>query len=467
MQPEFDTAPQGAKQWPDFYSILNSTPETDVDTLRKTINKMYVQANRELDHRELSRRFYYQVLSQKVLPQCRRVLLDKEVRMAYDEQWMLHRDGVAGALSYGEFITGLSKKLNVDSSTLLTDSELAVLPSFEQGSGSVSAPTDFVPATTSAPAKSVSTAPAIKETPVAATASASASTAVSSSPTPIEAPVPKKSNLPLFGGLAVLGVAFAAGGAMWSSSRGSSDQMSTPIVARPKVASAAAPGPNVPLVPVTTETALASPILLTFDSMPGTVTGNVRLGPGLDGQGLVLDGKSKSSVELPQTLDTSKSYTVMTWVKLLQVPDMQKGLTPFETFISADGPAQSAFFLQVRADTQRFGFASLPIKAVPLATFAGDTGAYKVNTWYHIAGVYDAAQRKMSLYINGALRNSVSFTQAYRGSGTLRLGRAKFDGAPVDFMSGTLDNVQIFQKALSAADIAAIVKPLKARAGIQ
>lgn len=225
MQSSFDAAPQLANQWPDFYSLLNSSPETDADTLRKNINKMYVQANTQLDHRELERRFYYQVLSQKVLPQCRRVLLDSEARQAYDEQWILHRNGAMGALSYREFIMGIAKNSAADAATLLSDSELAILPSFENQGGSVS-----VAASLDQPSDtmSVSDGTGGNETSLSASPLGGSSAATAVSP-----PVPKagaKKPPLLLGGLAALGVALAIGAVM-SSSHQSEDPSSSPSVA--------------------------------------------------------------------------------------------------------------------------------------------------------------------------------------------------------------------------------------------
>lgn len=118
------------KNWPDFYSILNSSPENDTESLRRSINALYTKANQESDHRELSVRFYNQVLSEKVLPQCRRILLNEDFRQAYDQQWHLHRSGAEDALSYQEFIHEISKDPGTERALLLSADEISLLPSF-------------------------------------------------------------------------------------------------------------------------------------------------------------------------------------------------------------------------------------------------------------------------------------------------------------------------------------------------
>ncbi len=116
------------KHWPDFYLVLDCSPESDTETLRRAINALYIKANEQSDHRELNTRFYNQVLSQKVLPQCRRILLNEGTRQAYDRQWHLHRDGAESALSYSDFIREISKDAGTARALLLSDDEISLLP---------------------------------------------------------------------------------------------------------------------------------------------------------------------------------------------------------------------------------------------------------------------------------------------------------------------------------------------------
>src|SRR5699024_10795146 len=69
----------------------------------------YAHAGANRDHRDLRRRFYYQRLQEKVLPEARRVLLDPEARLSYDEQWALHHAGDPAATSYEQFLAALPK----------------------------------------------------------------------------------------------------------------------------------------------------------------------------------------------------------------------------------------------------------------------------------------------------------------------------------------------------------------------
>ena len=107
---------------------------------------------------------------------------------------------------------------------------------------------------------------------------------------------------------------------------------------------------------------------LTFDEGKGTVAhdssgrnenatlfGAAGWTTGLVGpSALSLPGFSASYAEIPgDVLDTTKSYSVAAWVKLNTVG------TNFQTFVSEDGDGQSAFFLQLRGDTDQFSFTIL------------------------------------------------------------------------------------------------------------
>lgn len=82
-----------------------------------------------------------------------------------------------------------------------------------------------------------------------------------------------------------------------------------------------------------------------------------------------------------------------------------------------------------------------------------------VGTWYHLAGVFD--QGTLSIYVNGVLSGSrtVPFTTTDGARFTTwGLGARPLGGATADqFFLGEMDDVQIYDRALSAAEIAMAV----------
>ena len=143
------SAPQIDGQWIDYYALLDVPLEADEDSIRRRIGKVYAEAASNGDHRNAARRDYYRSLVERVLPQCRRVMLDSQWRERYDEQHRLHRENDGAAQNYVEFIasmrgdggSGLSQELlpqrareDVDAArrvveTALSGAELDLLPS--------------------------------------------------------------------------------------------------------------------------------------------------------------------------------------------------------------------------------------------------------------------------------------------------------------------------------------------------
>ena len=73
-----------ADEFVDFYQILELPLDADRTTVRKRINELYVEAQRNLDHRNFATRVKFQELFEMTLPQARYILLDEGRRSDYD-----------------------------------------------------------------------------------------------------------------------------------------------------------------------------------------------------------------------------------------------------------------------------------------------------------------------------------------------------------------------------------------------
>jgi hypothetical protein len=78
-----------------------------------------------------------------------------------------------------------------------------------------------------------------------------------------------------------------------------------------------------------------------------------------------------------------------------------------------------------------------------------------LNTWYHVAGVYDAAAQTLDVYLNGELDNGFllgSVSSKQRSSrGAVYVGR-RADSKQFNF-SGSIDDVRIYSFALTKSQI--------------
>jgi hypothetical protein len=76
-----------------------------------------------------------------------------------------------------------------------------------------------------------------------------------------------------------------------------------------------------------------------------------------------------------------------------------------------------------------------------------------LNTWYHVAFVVNPAGGTMSSYVNGSYDASVSIPN---GSITANSNPVNFAKGGSNFFAGLIDDVRIYNRALSAAEIAAL-----------
>ncbi len=76
-----------------------------------------------------------------------------------------------------------------------------------------------------------------------------------------------------------------------------------------------------------------------------------------------------------------------------------------------------------------------------------------VNTWYHVAYVYDYSSRTQSIYLQGILDNSKTSAGPYQGqTGSILLGSSQLSSSS---FNGYIDNVKLTTRAKSATEILA------------
>lgn len=179
----------------------------------------------------------------------------------------------------------------------------------------------------------------------------------------------------------------------------------------------------------------------------GTLSNGPAWTTGKLGAALAFNG-STTAVDINQSiLTTSSSFSVAAWVQLTD-------LSNWHTAVSQDGSNISGFFLQFTSSGQ-FAFSLVNSDSASGATTrATSTFNPVANTWYHLVGVYDASALQSHLYVNGVLQSTVTVPAAWNATGETVIGRAKWNGGAVDYWSGKIDDVRLYNRALSAADAA-------------
>jgi hypothetical protein len=78
------------------------------------------------------------------------------------------------------------------------------------------------------------------------------------------------------------------------------------------------------------------------------------------------------------------------------------------------------------------------------------------NTWLHVAASYNAASGVMTLYINGAAVGTTGHPNAIGSTGAFTLGRGRYNGVYNNYWPGSIDDVRVFDNALSSTTVSTI-----------
>jgi hypothetical protein len=173
------------------------------------------------------------------------------------------------------------------------------------------------------------------------------------------------------------------------------------------------------------------------------LTGSPAWVDGHSGKALQFDGASQYGQTSGTVVDTAGNFSVSAWVKL-------DSTGHFATAVSEDGASASSFFLQYSQADNRFAFSTVEGRA--LSDLAPQTGR-----WYHLVGVHDANAGTYTLYVDGAAQKTVLHQcLGDPASGPLAVGRGFYNGQKTDFWPGTVDAVQVWNRALTPAEAAAL-----------
>ncbi|MFF3699332.1 LamG-like jellyroll fold domain-containing protein [Streptomyces sp. NPDC002221] len=148
-------------------------------------------------------------------------------------------------------------------------------------------------------------------------------------------------------------------------------------------------------------------------------------------------------------LETDRGFTVSAWVN---VADTSKD----QAAVSQSGQQQAALGLGLysgkwtlkltTADSLTgYGWYTATSDAAPVA-----------NRWTHLTGVYDATAKTLTLYVDGKAATPVSGVNVWTSRGALNFGRLLWRGSYVDAWHGSLDDVRVWDRALTAADVTAV-----------
>ncbi|MEU1183816.1 LamG-like jellyroll fold domain-containing protein [Streptomyces sp. NPDC005820] len=167
----------------------------------------------------------------------------------------------------------------------------------------------------------------------------------------------------------------------------------------------------------------------------------------LSGQdALSLDGNDDSAFSEGPVVHTDRSFSVAAWVRL----DRANGTV---TAVSQDGEYDSGFTL---GHLDGAGWAFTMNRSDSLGSAAVfDRAIYQapvqLGVWTHLAGVYDANLRQLSLYVNGRLAATSPHQSTWDAQSVVAIGRAKnYYGYWGQWWPGGVDDVRLTEGAETA-----------------
>ena len=127
---------------------------------------------------------------------------------------------------------------------------------------------------------------------------------------------------------------------------------------------------------------------------------------------------------------------------------------PDDGQIVARSDDSAGWQLKTSPDTGPRTFSVAVSGAINSNTLRYSTSTVSLNTWYHVAGVYNASTRALDIYVNGVLdngvlRGTIPSQQVLPAGVNVNVGR-RTGGY---YFGGRIDELRIYNRALSAADI--------------
>ena len=180
-----------------------------------------------------------------------------------------------------------------------------------------------------------------------------------------------------------------------------------------------------------------------IDGNDGTLVGGAGFAPGLVGQAFSFDASLDSGVIVPNgaNLNMTEAITLDAWIKPSSFPNAYPAVVRRNTNAAASSQYNLAVTDQGEAHCN-------------IGNFVGPVGGTVVlNEWTHLACVYDRVAARV--YVNGEEVAAAPATQPIPAS-SLPLGIGRVESLTSRNFDGLIDEVEIFNRALSADEIRAI-----------
>jgi hypothetical protein len=186
---------------------------------------------------------------------------------------------------------------------------------------------------------------------------------------------------------------------------------------------------------------------LSGNNFAGTLTGGVEwTGDGKYNGALSFDGSTGHVVvEYNKELDLTGSFTVMAWAYATIVDG------GFRWIADKTHDNDDLNYLLGISSNNQLRFITRKLSNDVYSGFVVTT-----EKWYHIAGVQDSQKKEVILYVDGAAIGSEPLAgEKTVNDADLKIGCREWQGGVTQFFGGIIDEVAIFTRALTEAEIKA------------
>ncbi|MDP3428104.1 MAG: LamG domain-containing protein, partial [Humidesulfovibrio sp.] len=183
----------------------------------------------------------------------------------------------------------------------------------------------------------------------------------------------------------------------------------------------------------------------------GTISGTGQWVPGIgcpNCAGLRLSDNGRIAVPDSNSLDLSATGSIACWVNLRETPSWVGLVHKGTNLVTFSDETYSFQFVDNRQVRLYINAADGSTRSVTSAALPNN------NQWYHVATTWDAATLK--IYVNGVLSASAANTggkAAKVNASAVTIG-AQGPGWPYYSLPGTIDEVYLYNRALTATEIA-------------
>ncbi len=200
----------------------------------------------------------------------------------------------------------------------------------------------------------------------------------------------------------------------------------------------------------------------------GTIQNGASFAAGKFGNAVSLDG-STQYVSVPSAdalQDSSNGFSVCAWGNLAGFSPADGSILVAKEATAVGSPSQDPWTLwEIYTKNDALNDATYPTFAISNGNPGGShymaSGSkIPLNSWFHLCGVYDPSDTSMKTYLNGELNVSEISNVAAIGHNSQPVVIGAFGATDFpDYFNGMIDDVRIYNRALSAADVAAIYDP--------